>query len=56
VIRCVLPRFRYDQLISLGWRVFVPITIGWTLFISCFLYVFVYESNLSEFLIIIEKK
>lgn len=40
VIRCVLPRFRYDQLISLGWRVFVPLTIGWTLFIACFLFIF----------------
>jgi NADH-quinone oxidoreductase subunit H len=23
-----LPRYRYDQLMRLGWKVFVPITIG----------------------------
>jgi len=45
VIRCVLPRFRYDQLISLGWKVFVPVTIGWTLFIACFLFISLYEVN-----------
>jgi NADH-quinone oxidoreductase subunit H len=39
IIRAVLPRYRYDQLISLGWRVFVPICIGWTVFLSTFLYI-----------------
>jgi NADH-quinone oxidoreductase subunit H len=33
IIRGVLPRYRYDQLISLGWRIFVPVCIGWTLFL-----------------------
>ena len=33
IIRGVLPRYRYDQLISLGWRVFVPVCVGWTLFL-----------------------
>lgn len=36
VIRCVLPRFRYDQLMILGWTVFVPGTIAYTLFIMCY--------------------
>jgi len=36
VIRCVLPRFRYDQLMILGWTVFVPATISYTLFIMCY--------------------
>jgi NADH-quinone oxidoreductase subunit H len=30
IIRGVLPRFRFDQLISLGWRVFIPFCTGWT--------------------------
>jgi len=39
VIRAVLPRYRYDQLISLGWRVFVPVCVGWTIFLSAFVYI-----------------
>lgn len=27
-VRAALPRYRYDQLMRLGWKVFVPITIG----------------------------
>jgi len=37
VIRAVLPRFRYDQLMNIGWKIFVPVTLGWLFFISGFL-------------------
>jgi NADH-quinone oxidoreductase subunit H len=29
--RATFPRYRYDQIMRLGWKVFVPITIFWVL-------------------------
>ena len=34
IIVRVLPRYRYDQLMDIGWKVFIPITLGWLVFIS----------------------
>jgi NADH-quinone oxidoreductase subunit H len=33
-IRATFPRFRYDQIMRLGWKVFVPITLVWILVIG----------------------
>jgi NADH-quinone oxidoreductase subunit H len=32
--RATFPRYRYDQIMRLGWKVFIPITIVWLLVIG----------------------
>ena len=32
--RATFPRYRYDQIMRLGWKVFIPITIVWLVVIS----------------------
>lgn len=33
-IRATIPRYRYDQLMRLGWKVFLPISVLWVVLIS----------------------
>jgi NADH-quinone oxidoreductase subunit H len=33
-IRATFPRYRYDQLMRLGWKVFVPLTLVWILVVG----------------------
>nr|CAH7715889.1 unnamed protein product [Callosobruchus chinensis] len=33
-IRATIPRYRYDQLMRLGWKVFLPISVLWVILIS----------------------
>ena len=32
--RATFPRYRYDQIMRLGWKVFIPITIVWIVVIA----------------------
>jgi NADH-quinone oxidoreductase subunit H len=33
-IRATFPRYRYDQIMRLGWKVFIPVTIVWIVFLG----------------------
>jgi len=33
-VRAAYPRYRYDQLMRLGWKVFLPLSLAWVLFIA----------------------
>ena len=37
-IRATLPRFRYDQLMRLGWKVFLPLSLFWVIITSSYIY------------------
>jgi NADH-quinone oxidoreductase subunit H len=34
-IRASFPRYRYDQIMRLGWKVFIPVTLVWIVVVAC---------------------
>jgi len=36
-IRATFPRFRYDQIMRLGWKIFIPVTIIWLLVVGAWM-------------------
>ncbi len=37
-VRATLPRYRYDQLMSLGWKLFLPLSLFWIIVTSCMIF------------------
>jgi NADH-quinone oxidoreductase subunit H len=35
--RATFPRYRYDQIMRLGWKVFIPLTIVWLILIAAWM-------------------
>ena len=33
-VRATFPRYRYDQIMRLGWKIFIPVTLVWIVFIG----------------------
>jgi NADH-quinone oxidoreductase subunit H len=41
--RASFPRYRYDQIMRLGWKVFIPITIAWIVVVALMAYYGIFE-------------
>tara|TARA_B100000579_G_scaffold234748_1_gene192433 strand:- start:1625 stop:2626 length:1002 start_codon:yes stop_codon:yes gene_type:complete len=40
LIKATVPRYRYDQLMRLGWKVFLPLSLFWVILTSSYLFYF----------------
>ena len=34
MVKAFVPRYRYDQLMRVGWKVFLPLSLGWVVLIA----------------------
>ena len=40
LVKAIVPRYRYDQLMRLGWKIFLPFSLIWVFLTSSFLFYF----------------
>jgi NADH-quinone oxidoreductase subunit H len=46
-VKATVPRYRYDQLMRLGWKVFLPISLFWVFLVSGYLMLTRYQQDAS---------
>ncbi len=40
LVKAIVPRYRYDQLMKLGWKIFLPLSLIWVIITSSYLFYF----------------
>jgi NADH-quinone oxidoreductase subunit H len=40
LVKAVVPRYRYDQLMRLGWKIFLPLSLTWVILTASYLFYF----------------
>ncbi len=49
MVKAIVPRYRYDQLMRIGWKVFLPLSLAWVVIVSALAFYDGQEENLGGF-------
>ena len=49
MVKAITPRYRYDQLMRIGWKVFLPLSLAWVVIVACLAFTDGHDKNLGGF-------